>query len=70
MTDAALTGDYPTADALNRHMVNAIDLLFSDVNPIPVKTAMKAIGFDCGQCRLPLTRPTAALEDKIISYFH
>ena len=26
----------------------------SEVNPIPVKAAMKEIGYDCGGCRLPL----------------
>ena len=32
-----------------------MDELFMDVNPIPVKAAMKMIGTDCGDCRLPLT---------------
>lgn len=31
-----------------------MNALFCDVNPIPVKTAMKMIGYDCGSCRLPL----------------
>lgn len=30
--------------------------LFSDVNPIPVKTAMEILGFDVGEVRLPLYR--------------
>ena len=29
--------------------------LFIETNPIPVKAAMKMIGFDCGKLRLPLT---------------
>ena len=29
--------------------------LFCEVNPIPVKAAMKELGLDCGSCRLPLT---------------
>ncbi len=32
-----------------------MDALFMDVNPIPVKAAMKMLGTDCGDCRLPLT---------------
>ena len=28
--------------------------LFTDVNPIPVKAAMNAMGMDVGECRLPL----------------
>ena len=32
-----------------------IELLFCEPNPIPVKAAMRYIGFDCGSPRLPLT---------------
>lgn len=53
--EAALDGDYATAAALQCQMLPLIDLLFCEVNPIPVKAAMKCIGFDCGSCRLPLT---------------
>mgnify|MGYP003305338067 CR=1 FL=1 len=35
-------------------MLPLIELLFSEVNPIPVKYAMECVGFDCGPCRLPL----------------
>lgn len=31
-----------------------IDALFCDVNPIPVKTAMSLMGYDCGPLRMPL----------------
>ena len=31
-----------------------IDALFCEVNPIPVKTAMRLIGRDCGALRMPL----------------
>lgn len=55
MTDAALDGDFDTAAALQIEMLPLIQALFSQVNPIPVKAAMKEIGFDCGGCRLPLT---------------
>lgn len=56
MTQAALTGDFKTAAALQTELMPLIDVLFSEVNPIPVKTAMKMIGYDCGNCRLPLTK--------------
>jgi 4-hydroxy-tetrahydrodipicolinate synthase len=55
MTDAALDGDFDTAASLQLELLPLIRALFSEVNPIPVKAAMKAIGFDCGGCRLPLT---------------
>lgn len=54
LTEAALDGDFDTASALQAELQPLVDALFSDVNPIPVKAAMKLIGFDCGDCRLPL----------------
>jgi len=38
--------------------------LFCDVNPIPVKEALNIMGFDVGECRLPLIRMT---DEKIAS---
>ena len=55
MAKAALDGDFDTAAALQIELLPLIELLFCEVNPIPVKAAMKLIGFDCGDCRLPLT---------------
>ena len=55
MLRAALSGDFKTASALQTELYPLIRLLFSEVNPIPVKEAMKCIGYDCGNCRLPLT---------------
>lgn len=54
MALAALNGDFDTAAALQVELQPLVDALFSDVNPIPVKAAMKLIGYDCGSCRLPL----------------
>lgn len=54
MAEAALDGDFDTAAALQTELQPLIQALFSDVNPIPVKEAMRIIGFDCGSCRLPL----------------
>lgn len=58
LTEAALDGDFDTAGDLQCRMQALIELLFSEVNPIPVKEAMKIIGYDCGGCRLPLTKMT------------
>ncbi len=55
LTEAALAGDFDTAAALQADLGELTDALFCEVNPIPVKAAMKHIGFDCGGCRLPLT---------------
>lgn len=55
LCNAAAAGAFDTAAALQMQLQPLIDLLFCEVNPIPVKTAMKHIGYDCGSCRLPLT---------------
>lgn len=55
MAEAALAGDFDTAAALQLKLLPLIEVLFREVNPIPVKAAMKLIGYDCGECRLPLT---------------
>ena len=55
LADAALDGDFDTAAGLQLALLPLIRALFSEVNPIPVKAAMKEIGFDCGSCRLPLS---------------
>lgn len=55
MAQAALAGDFDTAAALQCRLLPLIEALFCEVNPIPVKAAMKLIGYDCGGCRLPLT---------------
>lgn len=54
MTDAALGGDFDTASTLQCKLLPLIDALFKEVNPIPIKAAMKMVGYDCGECRLPL----------------
>ena len=43
---AASNGDYQTAAELQTKLLPLIDLLFCEVNPIPVKEAMKYIGYD------------------------
>jgi 4-hydroxy-tetrahydrodipicolinate synthase len=55
MAKAALAGDLDTAAALQQELQPLIELLFCEPNPIPVKAAMKYIGYDCGSPRLPLT---------------
>lgn len=55
LCNLALAGNFTQASKLQRQMQPMIDALFSEVNPIPVKEAMKLIGYDCGSCRLPLS---------------
>lgn len=65
MAQAALAGDFDTASALQIELLPLIELLFCEVNPIPVKAAMKLIGYDCGDCRLPLTPMRAENRRKL-----
>ena len=66
MADAALDGDMDTAAALQIELLPLIELLFCEVNPIPIKEAMSLIGYDCGHCRLPLTRLTRENRKKLM----
>ncbi len=49
-----LDNNFAEASKMNFKYIELMDMMFSDVNPIPVKTAMNLLGFDCGECRLPL----------------
>ncbi len=48
-------GDIKGATKLQLKTLNLIKALFSEVNPIPVKAAVKLLGFEVGKCRMPLT---------------
>ena len=50
-----INGDTPDAMALQRDYHELISALFSEVNPIPIKAAMAALGFCEDHLRLPLT---------------
>lgn len=65
LADSALDGDFDTAADLQLRLLPLIELLFSEVNPIPVKAAMKIIGYDCGDCRLPLTTASPETVKKL-----
>ena len=47
--------DFDSADALLNKYGNFVDLLFSEVNPIPVKYACHLLGLCQNELRLPLT---------------
>ena len=60
MCKACLDGDFKTAEKLQIKYLDLIKALFCEVNPIPVKAALKLMGFDTGLLRMPLTE----MEDK------
>ena len=55
MTDAFMAGDLKTAAALQCKLLPLINALFSEVNPIPAKAAVSAMGYGEEHLRLPLT---------------
>lgn len=50
-----LEGDRKKAAALQLDYLDLINVLFCEVNPIPVKGAMNLMGYNVGKLRLPLT---------------
>lgn len=54
MSHLCLAGDYRTAAELQVHYIECIQALFSEVNPVPIKAAMKLVGLPAGSLRLPL----------------
>lgn len=69
MTTAALNEDFESAGQIQCALQPVIDLLFCDVNPIPVKAALNCIGYDCGGYRLPLTDLNAEKHNRIRNFF-
>lgn len=69
MVEAALDGDFDTAASLHAQLQPLCELLFCEVNPIPVKAAMQYIGYDCGECRLPLCSLSGENRAKIEKFF-
>ena len=50
-----LDGHVAESRALQLKYLNLINLMFCEVNPIPVKAALNMMGWNVGPCRLPLT---------------
>lgn len=59
-------GDMETAMRLQREALPLVDALFSEVNPIPVKAAMNAMGLEVGPLRAPLCEMGDANKAKMI----
>lgn len=54
MAQLCLDGDYAKARELQLQYLDLINALFIEVNPIPVKMAMRFLGWDVGELRMPL----------------
>ncbi len=54
ITALCLENKYDEARALAMKTLSFANVLFCDVNPIPVKEALNIMGFKAGHCRMPL----------------
>lgn len=70
MCHAYLTGDVDTARDMQLKYLPLIDSLFCEVNPIPVKAAMSAMGYCDNYLRLPLTPMEDANEQRLLTDMH
>lgn len=66
MFAALEAGDLATATAVNQRMLPSFSFETGDLtpNPIPSKAMMRTLGFEVGQCRLPLGDAPEGLEDE------
>lgn len=66
LCDAFFAGDMKTAQAMHHKTFRLCrDMLGLSTNPIPVKAAMKMLGTDSGEVRLPLTPLEPEQEGKL-----
>ena len=60
-----LSGDFAAARGIHREYAELFELLFSDVNPIPVKTALYRMGLSPLSFRLPLCPMEPEKEERV-----
>lgn len=65
MIEKYFNGETKEASNMQIEVQNLIELLFKEVNPIPVKETLNTIGFNCGKPRLPLIECSNELKEKL-----
>ena len=65
MTKSAINGQIGKANEMQMSVIELIDMLFCDINPIPVKEAMRMLGYDTGYLRGPLAEMTTEKQNKL-----
>jgi len=65
MLGAYRAGRVDEAAALHASLLPLIDALFATTSPIPVKWAMRQLGFNVGECRLPLDAMPSPIADRL-----
>jgi 4-hydroxy-tetrahydrodipicolinate synthase len=66
MCQSFFDGDLDTARRLQREALPLVDALFSEVNPIPVKTALNLMGKEAGPLRSPMSEMGEAAKQKLV----
>ncbi len=61
-----LNGNLKEATKMQLEVIELIDMLFCEVNPIPVKYALNVMGYDYGVPRLPLIELSKPNQDKMV----
>ena len=67
MCDAFFAGDVAKSREIQLDLLPLVDALFCEVNPIPAKAAMAAMGFGENYLRLPLTSMEPQNEAKLLA---
>lgn len=65
MVDEYAAGRHAAALETHRRVMGLIRALFGETNPIPVKAAMRLLGRDNGQLRLPMTEASEATVSRL-----
>ena len=65
MQEAALNGDFASADALLKKLLPLMDALFCETSPSPAKYAMARLGHCDEEIRLPLLPASAAARAQV-----
>ena len=63
MVEYCMMNRYDKARELQHKALDLVNALFSEVNPIPVKAALRMQGFEVGNPRLPLTEMEPAHQE-------
>jgi 4-hydroxy-tetrahydrodipicolinate synthase len=65
MVEAYRDGRVDEAAEIHASILPLIDALFATTSPIPIKWAMRQVGFAAGECRLPLDAIPSAVADRL-----
>jgi len=58
-------GDLEGSRRLQLDLLQLVRLIFADISPMPVKAALNIMGFDVGECRLPLVGIADDLREEL-----